>query len=171
MKLNYLILATLAAIALTVGACAPQAAAPAAAVPSPAAQAAPSSAPVSAAPATAAVVTLGKSDALGAFLVDEKGMALYLYTKDTPGTSVCTDKCAVAWPPLLTAGSATAGDGVDASKLGTTTRADGSTQVTYNGWPLYYFDKDKQAGDTTGQGVGGVWYLLSGAGDAVGKGS
>jgi predicted lipoprotein with Yx(FWY)xxD motif len=60
---------------------------------------------------------------------------------------------------------------VDASKLGTTTRADGSTQVTYNGWPLYYFDKDKQPGDTTGQGVGTVWYLISAAGDALGKGS
>ena len=104
---------------------------------------------------------------LGSFLVDDKGMTLYLFTKDSPGTSTCYDKCATAWPPLLTSGNATAGAGVDASKLGTTARTDGTTQVTYNGWPLYYFAKDKQAGDTTGQGVGSVWYVVSPAGDAM----
>jgi predicted lipoprotein with Yx(FWY)xxD motif len=54
------------------------------------------------------------------------------------------------------------------SKFGTITRTDGTTQVTYNGWPLYYFDKDKQAGDITGEGVGSVWYLISPTGDKVG---
>lgn len=165
MKENRIILAALAALALAVGSCSPQAAAPTAQT-----QTAATSAPAAAMPASPATVNLGKSTTLGAYLTDEKGMALYLYTKDTPGTSVCTDKCAVAWPPLMTAGSAKAGDGVDASKLGTTTRADGSSQVTYNGWPLYYFDKDKQPGETTGQGVGKVWYLVSASGDAVGKG-
>ncbi len=107
------------------------------------------------------------SDARASFLADDKGMTLYLYTKDSPGTTVCYDKCATAWPPLLTSGNAVAGDGVDASKFGTTTRTDGGTQVTYNGWPLYYYIKDKQAGDITGQGVGSVWYLVSPTGDAI----
>jgi predicted lipoprotein with Yx(FWY)xxD motif len=122
------------------------------------------------APATAtggAAVNLGQNDKLGSFLVDDKGMTLYLFTKDTPNTSVCYDKCATAWPPLLTTGAPVGGEGVDASKLGTTTRTDGSVQVTYNGWPLYYYEKDKAAGDVTGQDVGGVWYVVNAAGDQV----
>jgi predicted lipoprotein with Yx(FWY)xxD motif len=115
----------------------------------------------------AATVNLGKDAKLGSFLVDGKGMTLYLFTKDTPNTSVCYDKCAAAWPPLLTTGDPVAGQGVDASKFGTTTRKDGSIQVTYNGWPLYYFAKDKAAGDVTGQGVGDVWFVVSAAGEQI----
>ena len=62
---------------------------------------------------------------------------------------------------------AMAGEGVDATLLGTITRDDGSTQVTYNGWPLYYFHEDAAAGDTNGQGLGGVWFLVSPEGDAI----
>ena len=51
--------------------------------------------------------------------------------------------------------------------LGTTTRTDGTVQVTYNGWPLYYYVKDKAPGDVTGQDVGGVWYVVSAAGEQV----
>ncbi len=94
-------------------------------------------------------------------------MTLYLFTKDTPNTSVCYDKCATAWPPLLTTGAPAGGEGVDASMLGTTTRTDGSVQVTYNGWPLYYYVKDKAASDVTGQNVGDVWFVVSAAGDKV----
>jgi predicted lipoprotein with Yx(FWY)xxD motif len=115
----------------------------------------------------ATAVNLNSNSQFGSILVDGKGMTLYLFTKDTPNTSNCYDKCATAWPPLLTTGSPTAGDGIDASKLGTTTRTDGTTQVTYNGWPLYYFAKDQQAGDTAGQGVGSVWYVISPAGTAI----
>lgn len=128
---------------------------------------APAATQASAASAGPAMVNMGKNDKLGSFLVDSKGMTLYLYTKDTPNTSNCYDKCATFWPPLLTTGNAVAGDGVDASKLGTTNRTDGAVQVTYNGWPLYYFQKDKAAGDVTGQGSGSVWYVLSAAGDMI----
>ena len=62
---------------------------------------------------------------------------------------------------------AMAGEGVDVTLLGTITRDDGSTQVTYNGWPLYYFHEDVAAGDTNGQGVEGVWFLVSPEGEAV----
>jgi len=120
-------------------------------------------------PAAAAgtTVALGEDDKLGSFLVDDKGMTLYLFTKDTPNTTVCYEKCAVAWPPLLTTGDPAAGEGVDASMLGTTNRTDGTVQVTYNGWPLYYYEKDKAPGDVTGQDVGGVWYVVSAEGNQV----
>ena len=72
-----------------------------------------------------AMLKVAQNDQLGQFLVDDKGMTLYLFTKDTPNTSNCYDKCATAWPPLLTTGTAMAGEGVDASKLGTTKRGIG----------------------------------------------
>ncbi|HEX6033188.1 MAG TPA: hypothetical protein VFY83_02095, partial [Anaerolineales bacterium] len=164
----------LVGLLLLVTACAPQAApttAPVATEP-PATEApateAPATEPPAAVPVTgAAVVNLSQNDELGSFLVDEKGMTLYLFTKDTPNTTVCYEKCAVAWPPLLTAGDPVAGEGVDASLLGTTERTDGTVQVTYNGWPLYYYEKDKAPGDVIGQDVGGVWYVLSPAGEMI----
>jgi predicted lipoprotein with Yx(FWY)xxD motif len=116
---------------------------------------------------SAATVMIGNDAKLGDFLVDAKGMSLYLYTKDTPNTSVCYDKCATAWPPLLVEGAPTASQGIDGAKLGTTTRTDGTKQVTFNGWPLYYYIKDTKAGDVVGQGVGTVWYLLTPAGEMI----
>jgi predicted lipoprotein with Yx(FWY)xxD motif/plastocyanin len=160
-------------LALALAGCAASAPMPAAtqAPPAPTAVPAPTEVPATAAPVAgatmAAGVTLVKDDQLGSFLADDKGMTLYLYTKDTPNTSNCYDSCAQAWPPLLTQGAPTAGTGVDASLLGTTTRTDGSSQVTYNGWPLYYFAKDQKAGDVTGQNVGKVWFVVSAKGDMV----
>jgi predicted lipoprotein with Yx(FWY)xxD motif len=104
---------------------------------------------------------------LGSILVDSKGMTLYLFTKDTPNTSNCYEKCATAWPPLLTEGAPIAGEGIDPVKLGTTNRTDGTVQVTYGGWPLYYYVKDLKAGDVTGQNVGEVWFVLSADGMMV----
>ncbi len=116
--------------------------------------------------ADAATLTLAMADSsLGSILVDGKGMTLYLFTKDTPNTSNCTGQCLAAWPPLL--GKPTAGKGVDAAKLGSFTRADGSTQASYNGWPLYYWQADAKPGDVTGQDVNKVWYVLSRDGAAV----
>jgi predicted lipoprotein with Yx(FWY)xxD motif len=98
---------------------------------------------------------------LGDILVDASGMSLYMYTKDQPGVSNCYDQCAAAWPPLLTTLATPAGPDAVAAGLGTTTRNDGSMQVTYNGMPLYYWASDKTPGDTTGQNVGGVWFLVN----------
>ena len=114
----------------------------------------------------AATVQLSEDAALGQFLVGEDGMTLYLFTNDSENTSNCNGGCATNWPPLLS-GAPMAGDGVDAGLLGTTERTDGTTQVTYNGLPLYYFASDQSAGDITGQGVGGVWYVVSAEGEAV----
>jgi predicted lipoprotein with Yx(FWY)xxD motif len=115
-------------------------------------------------PSGPATVDVSQNATLGSFLVDSKGMTLYLYTTDTPNTSNCYGPCAVAWPPLLTSGAPAAGTGVTASLLGTTTRTDGTTQVTYNGWPLYYFATDKVPGDTTGENVQNVWFVITPAG-------
>jgi predicted lipoprotein with Yx(FWY)xxD motif len=120
-----------------------------------------------AAPASAtgpAVVNVGQNASLGSFMVDSKGMTLYLYTKDTPNTSNCYSTCATAWPPLLTSGAPIGGTGVTAAMLGTTKRTDGTTQVTYNGWPLYYWVNDKAPGDTTGENVQNVWFVITPAG-------
>jgi predicted lipoprotein with Yx(FWY)xxD motif len=105
-------------------------------------------------------IKIASKNGLGAFLVDEKGMTLYLFTKDTPGVSNCKDACLTAWPPLLTSGDPRADDGVT-GKLGTITRDDGSLQVTYNDLPLYYYISDVAPGDTVGQGVGGVWFVVA----------
>jgi predicted lipoprotein with Yx(FWY)xxD motif len=119
-------------------------------------------------PSTSMTIKVSQDPQYGSFLVDDQGMSLYLFTDDTPNTSNCYDKCAEEWPPLVISGTgATAGDGVDASKLGTTTRSDGSTQVTYNGWPLYYFDEDLRPGDVKGQNDDQKWFLVSPAGDKI----
>jgi len=102
---------------------------------------------------------------LGRILVDGAGRTLYLFTPDTGTTSTCTGSCAQAWPALT--GTAVAGDGLAAEDLGTATRADGATQVTFRGHPLYYFAGDDAAGDTKGQGTGGKWYVVDAEGMAV----
>lgn len=102
---------------------------------------------------------------LGTFLIDGEGMTLYLFTKDSPGKSVCEADCLAAWPPVV--GEAQAGEGVDASMLGTITRSDGATQASYNDWPLYYYTPDQAPGDVTGQGVNDVWWVISPEGEAI----
>ena len=96
-------------------------------------------------------------------LVDGKGMTLYLYTKDTPGVSNCSAGCLAKWPPLTaeSLGNITVGTGVDKTKLGLADLADGKKIVTYNKMPLYYWVNDSKPGDTTGQNVGGVWYVVA----------
>ena len=97
---------------------------------------------------------------LGKILVGGTGMTLYRYTKDGVNASACAGQCANNWPPLAASDNPTLADGVP-GKLGTITRGDGIKQVTYNGMPLYYYAKDSEPGDTTGQGVGSVWYVVT----------
>ena len=117
--------------------------------------------------AQGAQVDAAENADLGAFLTDAKGMTLYIFLKDEPNKSNCYDACSQNWPPLLTEGAPVAGEGVDASLLGTTEREDGSIQVTYNGSPLYYWAGDAAPGDTNGQGVKDVWFVISPAGDII----
>jgi len=144
----------------------------------PAPSAAPSSAPVvvpsppPAAPApTGTAINIG-STKLGQVLVDSNGLTVYLFLADKGTMSSCNSaSCVQYWPPVLTTGAPQAGSGVTASLLGTTARADGTTQVTYAGHPLYRFINDKAAGQATGQGVnafGAPWYVVSASGAQIG---
>jgi len=97
---------------------------------------------------------------LGVVLVGANGMTLYMYDPDAGGTPTCYDACAKAWPPLVTAGAPTAAGQAEANLLTTAPRTDGTIQVVYNKWPLYYWQKDTKPGDVTGQAVGGKWWVL-----------
>jgi predicted lipoprotein with Yx(FWY)xxD motif len=129
--------------------------------------------PAQSAPAPAAggasTISAKKTD-LGTILVDGKGRSLYLWKADTSDKSTCSGACAQTWPPLIAGGKPKAGSGVDASMLGTTKRADGTTEVTYAGHPLYYFAGDTAPGQTTGQGnngFGALWWVVKPDGQAL----
>jgi predicted lipoprotein with Yx(FWY)xxD motif len=131
-------------------------------------QASPAASPM-ASPAAGGGIMTAEDMTLGTIFTDAKGMTLYIFLKDVPnsGESSCYDKCEENWPVFSAQGSLTLPEGVP-GELGTITRTDGSTQVTYNGWPLYYWIKDAAPGDVTGQGVGDVWYVaVPTEGDAV----
>ena len=101
----------------------------------------------------------------GTYLVDGQGFAIYGYSKDTQNQpATCTGDCAKDWPPvMITGAAAVAGNGADATKLGVSKNMNGMVQVTYNGWPLYYFDEDTQPGDAKGNGEDG-FFLITPAG-------
>ena len=106
----------------------------------------------------------------GTYLTDGTGRALYMWDADRHGTSTCYEKCAVSWPPLTVTGTATAGPGVQGSLIGSSVRSDGTRQVTYGGWPLYYYAPDARPGELTGQGdtgFGAVWWVISPAGQPL----
>lgn len=103
---------------------------------------------------------------LGDILVGPEGMTLYVFLPDEQSESTCYDSCAATWPPLE--GEPAAGAGVDDSLLGSVERTDGTTQASYNGWPLYYYASDAEPGDVTGQGVGDNWFAVDPAGEVVG---
>lgn len=159
------LLGTLAALAVLLIACGgesePATAADETAVPEetdPADETDPGDAPVD--------LAVGATD-LGEVLVDGDGMTLYLFTQDPPGESVCEDDCLAAWPPLLVDGEPVAGDGVDRDLVDTIDRDDGTTQLTYDGAPLYRWASDQQPGDVSGQDVQGVWYVVAPDGAAI----
>lgn len=120
----------------------------------------------------------------GDYITDRAGHSLYMFEQDTQGQpSSCTDACANTdtdnttninpWPPYVTDREPEAGKGIDKSLIGTAKREDGTTQVTYGGWPLYYFNGDKRSGDALGQGVehlGAPWYLVSPEGKPIRQG-
>ena len=106
----------------------------------------------------------------GKFLADGHGRALYLFEADKGSTSACAGACASAWPPVTASAMPMAGGGVSESLLGTTKRADGTEQLTYNGHPLYYFSADTGSGMAKGQGVkafGSDWYVVDGKGSKI----
>ena len=130
----------------------------------------PTAAP-SASSSTAVTIGLQSASGIpGKFLVDGKGRSLYLFEADKGTMSTCSGACAAAWPPVTASAMPMAGGGVSQSLLGTTKRADGTEQVTYNGHPLYYFAADTGAGMVKGQGskeFGAGWYVLNAKGSKI----
>ncbi|MHB1711705.1 MAG: COG4315 family predicted lipoprotein [Acidimicrobiales bacterium] len=119
-------------------------------------------------------IKIGEVSGLGKVLVNGKGKTVYLFTTDRQGRpSACVGLCASVWLPLtLTPGAAApiAGPGIKPTLLGTSPRAGGSIQITYNGWPLYTWPQDTAPGEATGQALtnlGGRWYVVNAAGNAV----
>ncbi len=128
----------------------------------------PTAAPAAPSAGVGAVTVQTKSGAHGTYLTDQAGRALYLYTPDAATASNCTGACASLWPPLTTTGTPQVAGGVTAGKLATITRSDdGAKQVTYNGHPLYYFKGDTSAGQTNGEGLMKIWYLLTPTGTQI----
>jgi predicted lipoprotein with Yx(FWY)xxD motif len=128
-----------------------------------------SSAPPKTASGQAATVGISNTG-IGQIVVNSQGRTLYLFKADQGTKSACTGACAGAWPPLVVKGKPTLGKGVNASLVGTATRPEGATQLTYNGHPLYLFAQDQKAGETNGQGVsafGAAWFALSSAGNQL----
>ena len=105
-------------------------------------------------------VAVSETAELGSFLTDAEGKTLYIFTKDTPGVSNCSGDCLANWPAFSAEEPLTLPEGTP-GELGLITRDDDTTQVTYNGWPLYYWIGDAAVGDTTGQGVGDVWFVVA----------
>ena len=146
----------LTAALATLLACAP------AAPPAPAPTAVP---PAPTATPTGAQVKLTANAVIGQpILTDVEGKILYMYTKDEKGKSNYTG---ANWPTFATTGAPWGGEGVKSELLSTFKREDGATQVVYNGWPLYYYKPDLKPGDMMGQNVGGIWYVMNGAGDVI----
>lgn len=115
----------------------------------------------------ATFVSVASVDGLGQILVDSAGHTLYDFHKDKGTTSSCFGACAEAWPPLLTEGEPHASNGAQEGLIGTTTRKDGSEQVTYDGRPLYTFTGDKEPGEANGNDIeafGAEWYALTPSG-------
>lgn len=107
---------------------------------------------------------------LGTIVVDTAGRTVYRYDADKQGatSSACTGGCAAAWP-AVPAGSVSGGSGGSGvtGKVGSITGVDGKAQATLDGWPLYYYADDAQPGDTTGQSVGGTWWVVTPAGGVI----
>jgi predicted lipoprotein with Yx(FWY)xxD motif len=124
--------------------------------------------PTTGAQTTATVST--SNTKLGQILVDGSGRTLYLFKKDTANQSACSGACISAWPVDQSAGTPKASSGVQSSMIGTIKRGDGTTQVTYNQHPLYYYSGDTAPGQQSGQNLnafGAKWYVVAPGGNAV----
>jgi predicted lipoprotein with Yx(FWY)xxD motif len=119
----------------------------------------------------AAVLTVASASKVGPVLVDTEGFTVYDFHKDKGPTSSCYGGCAQVWPPVLTEGAPTAGEGAMSSKLGTTKRKDGTMQATYAGHPLYTYTADQKPGEANGNdfsSFGAQWYALKENGEEAG---
>lgn len=123
--------------------------------------------PTASTPADSEATVAVSDSPAGQILVDSEGVTLYMFDPDEMGESTCYDDCEALWPPLAVTSDPVAGDGVDESLLGTVERDDGSTQVTYGDWPLYYYAEDTAAGEVNGQAFQEVWWVMDPQGQPV----
>lgn len=128
--------------------------------------------------AQAVTIATAESEEHGTYLTDGEGRSVYLFEADTrgegdtPAVMTCEGDCLAAWPPVMTEGEPQAGDGAMPELLGTLLHADGGMHVTYDGWPLYYYRADAEAGQTNGHDIeefGAEWYLLTPEGEKAGE--
>ena len=124
----------------------------------------------SAASSSPAVLMVASKAKLGPILVDAQGRTLYRYTPDHDGKSTCTGACATAWPPATIQGSGPLTAGVKGT-VSTTTRSDGTKQLTFDGMPLYRFAQDTTKADANGQGAEHVWFVVPAKGAKSSGGS
>lgn len=106
----------------------------------------------------------------GQYLTGGDGRALYMFTADRTGESRCYDRCAEAWPPMITSEAPRKGEKVNQRMVDTIRRKDNRQQVSYDSMPLYYYARDQGSGSTLGQDVkggGGEWYLVSPEGRSI----
>jgi predicted lipoprotein with Yx(FWY)xxD motif len=103
---------------------------------------------------------------MGSVVTDQQGWVLYRFDKDTANgiASACEGKCAAIWPPAITRDGIPSLRGIPRRLVGTVTRADGTKQLTLNGWPLYRYIGDKVRGQWKGQNVGGTWFVIAPSG-------
>ncbi len=113
-------------------------------------------------------VNIATLPGIGQYLVNSTGWALYMYTPDTPfsGKSTCYGQCAIVWPIFYTA-NLTVEPGINASLFSVINRTDGTKEITFNGYPLYYYEYDTGSGNINGQNVGQVWYVMSPQGTII----
>ncbi len=130
-----------------------------------------SSTSAAAASTEAAAVVSSKHSKLGTVLAaGHKKLTVYLFEADTGSESTCYEACAKVWPPVTTGAAASALGAAKSADLGTTTRKDGTKQVTYKGHPLYFYIKDRDDGDSYGEGsksFGAGWYVLAPSGKKI----
>ncbi|MFB7249506.1 hypothetical protein [Microbacterium sp. NPDC056234] len=127
-----------------------------------------SSAPAEEPAETADVSLMTADSSLGSIVVDGEGMTVYMFDKDTQGAdaSTCEGECADNWPAVTVDSETPEVEGVT-GEVGTITGVDGETQLTLNGWPLYYFVGDAAPGEVKGQGVNDVWWVLTPDGERM----
>jgi predicted lipoprotein with Yx(FWY)xxD motif len=104
-------------------------------------------------------IKIAHKEGVGSYLTDAEGNTLYWFKKDSPNQSVCAGPCVEKWP-IYYREKVASPEGISDSDFATINRSDGKPQTTFRGYPLYYWFKDAKPGDTSGQGVGNVWYVI-----------
>lgn len=163
-----LVIATVAVLAVALGACGDDDSDDTADVPgAPTTTAGPEPTEAPTAPPDGAVTVATATTDLGTVLVDGEGFTLYIFTQDGPNESTCGPGCIELWPAAAVDGDISVGDGLDAGQFGSIERDDGTTQLTVGEQPLYRYTPDGAPGDTTGHGVGGVWFAVDATGEPL----